>query len=277
VQITGKTKITGLFGYPVSHTLSPSMHNAAFAKMRLNIVYLPFLVNPQDLETAIKSIKIFEFLGVNITVPHKQAVMKYLDEVTLSAELIGAVNTIVYKDKKLIGCNTDGTGFVRSLEKDCNFKLKGKTMFLLGAGGAGRAVAVESALNGLKKIFIADKIDRQVDDLIENVPKKCEAVKIRADKMMRDAISESDIVVNATPVGMHKDDPISIPAEYINSGKIVYDVIYNPSRTKLLKNVKGCKTINGLGMLLYQGVRAFELWTGKKAPVEVMRKALISL
>jgi len=276
VQITGKTKIAGLFGYPVSHTLSPKMHNSAFDKLHLDAVYLPFSVHPSDLKNAVASIKTFNFLGVNITVPHKQAVIKYLDNITDSARLIGAVNTIVVDKDKLIGHNTDGIGFVRSLDDDYNYKLKGKTMFLLGAGGAGRAVAVQSALCGLKKIFIFDIAERQAKGLGSSIPKNCEVCLINNKNGIRDAIGISDIIVNSTPVGMYKTDQISIPAAYIPKGRLVYDVIYNPSKTKLLKSVKDCKTVNGLGMLLYQGVSAFELWTGKKAPVELMRKALLS-
>lgn len=270
MNITSLTRLTGLFGYPVSHTISPKMHNVAFKHLGLDIVYLPFSINPDNLKTAIKSLSAMGFIGINITVPYKQKVMQYLDEIKSSAKMIGAVNTVLVKGGKLIGYNTDGIGFVRSLERDCHFSLKGKTMFLLGAGGAGRAVAIQSALNGLGRIFIADKLTNRAKDLARCVP-GCKAVVVNK---LQEALKKSDIIVNATPIGLHPKDPVSIPPEWIPKGRLVYDLIYNPKKTRLLKNVRKCKTINGIGMLLYQGASSFEIWTGKKAPVEVMRKAI---
>lgn len=267
MHITGSTKLTGLFGYPVTHTISPQMHNAAFNYLGLDIIYLPFSVHPKDLETAVRSLPALGFIGINVTIPHKVSIMKYLDEIESSAGMIGAVNTVLVKGKKLIGYNTDGLGFVRSLGR---YTLKGKTMFLLGAGGAGRAVAVQSALNGLKKIFIMDKIRARANDLVKSIP-RCEAVVV---KDIKDALQKSDIIVNATPIGLKPSDPISIPAEWIPKGRLVYDLIYNPRKTKLLKQVKGCRTMNGLGMLLYQGGISFQIWTGKRAPIEVMKRAI---
>lgn len=268
MNVTGSTRLTGLFGYPVSHTISPRMHNAGFSYLGLDIIYLPFSVHPRDLEIAIKSLPALSFIGINVTVPHKQNVMKYLDIITPSAKMIGAVNTILVKGKKLIGYNTDGIGFVKSLGRS----LRGKTMFLLGAGGAGRAVAVQSATNGLRRIFIADKMINRARDLARCVP-GCEVI---VTIKIKDALQKSDIIVNATPIGLNPSDPISIPAEWIPKNRLVYDLIYNPKRTKLLREVKGCETLNGLGMLLYQGTSAFSIWTGKKAPISVMRKAINS-
>lgn len=261
MHITGSTKLTGLFGYPVSHTISPAMHNAAFEYLGLDIIYLPFSVHPKDLAAAVKALPALGFIGINVTIPHKQTIMKYLDVITPSARMIGAVNTVLVKGRKLIGYNTDGIGFVRSLK---NYSLKGKTMFLLGAGGAGRAVAIQSKLNGLKRIFIADKLTARARDLAG----RCRGIVATN---IREALRESDIIVNATPIGLRPDDPVSIPAEWIPKGRLVYDLIYNPKKTKLLKKVRG---VNGLGMLLYQGASSFEIWTGKKAPVEVMRRVI---
>lgn len=276
MNITGSTRLTGLFGYPVSHTISPKMQNAAFRYLGLDIIYLPFCISPDKLEMAVRSLIPLGFIGINVTIPHKQAVMKYLDEITPSAKIIGAVNTILIKNNKLIGYNTDGIGFVKSLKEDLKYDLKNKKMFLLGAGGAGRAIAVQSALSGAKIIFIADKATNRVKKLVSDVPGS-KAKLVKMGEQLRDVIRESDIIVNATPVGMHKKDPICIPKAFIPEGRLVYDVIYNPKKTKLLKEVRGCKTANGLGMLLYQGVSAFSIWTGKEAPVEVMRKAIDSV
>lgn len=272
MQITGSTRLTGLFGYPVKHTLSPAMHNAAFRHLGLNLLYLPFSVTPKDLKTAIKSLTALNFIGINVTVPHKQTVIPYLDNITKEAEIIGAVNTILVRGNKLIGYNTDGIGFVKSLGR---YSLKGKTMFLLGAGGAGSAIAVESALCGLKRIFIADKLNNRAKNLSKKIS-MCETIIVRADDEMKDVLPEADIIVNATPIGLNANDPISIPARWIPKKKLVYDLIYNPSETKLLKTAKskGCKIINGLEMLLCQGAWAFKIWTGKKAGLEVMRRAI---
>lgn len=271
-MITGSTRLTGLFGYPVKHTISPAMHNAAFRKLGLDLFYMPFSVHPRCLKTALKSLPALGFVGVNITVPHKQKVISFLDKITKEAKAIGAVNAILVKGSKLIGYNTDGPGFIKSLGK---YSLKNKTMFLLGAGGAARAVAVASALSGINRIYIADKLGNRAKELAEKISKnKAKAVAIG--KSMRKALGKADIIVNATPVGLKKDDPISIPASWIPRKKLVYDLIYNPRETKLLKAAKdrGCKTMNGLEMLLHQGALAFGIWTGRNAPISVMRKAI---
>ena len=250
------------------------MHNAAFRYLGLDLLYLPFSVSPNDLKTAIKCLSALNFIGINVTVPHKQTVIPYLDDVTKEARIIGAVNTILVNPRgnKLIGYNTDGIGFVRSLGK---YSLKGKTMFLLGAGGAGRAVAVQSAECGLSRIFIADKLKNRAKNLSKKI-NMCEAITVPVGPEMKDVLPEADIIVNATPIGLNAKDPISIPARWIPKRKLVYDLIYNPSKTKLLKTAKSkeCKIINGLDMLLCQGASAFQIWTGKKAPLEVMCRAI---
>jgi len=273
MNISGKTKICGLFGFPVAHTLSPAMHNAAFQYLNINSVYLPFSVDPKKIKDAVSSLVALDLMGVNVTVPHKQEVMKYLDSISKEAKIIGAVNTIVVRDGKLHGYNTDGMGFIASIEEDLKIDVKGMSMFLLGAGGGGRAVAVQSALSGLKKVYISDKDHKRAKDLVKSVPGK-KAELLTDLKEIRSIVRKSDIIVNATPIGLHEDDPVSIPPEWIPEGKVVYDLIYNPAKTKLLMSVRGCVTVNGLGMLLHQGAKAFELWTGEKAPVEIMRKAI---
>jgi len=272
MHITGSTRLIGLFGYPVKHTVSPSMHNAAFRALGLDFVYLPFSVHPKNLKYALKSLHMLNFLGVNVTVPYKQAVMKYLDKITKDAQFIGAVNTILVKNNRLIGYNTDGAGFIKSLAE---YSIKGKTMFLLGAGGAGYAVAIQSAVSGLKRIFIADVEKKRADRLVKRVP-RAKAKTVGIGNSMKDMLQKADIIVNATPIGLNPKDPISIPAEWIPKERLVYDLVYNPAKTKLLKAAEsiGCKTMNGSGMLLYQGAMAFEIWTGGHAPVPIMRKAL---
>ena len=275
MNISGSTKLTGLFGYPVGHTVSPLMHNAAFTKLKIDCVYMPLSIHPKNLKQAVESLETYGFIGINVTIPHKQTIMKYLDKIMPAAKRIGAVNTVLIKNGKMIGYNTDGLGFVKSVEKDCKIRLKGKTMFLLGAGGAGRAISVQSGLSGLKKIYIFDTLEKRAQSVARSTA-GAQAIVVKSKKDLKDILEKCDIIVNATPIGLHKKDPISIPMDSIPSGKIVYDLIYNPKKTKLLMAAekKRCKAVNGRGMLLYQGAASFQIWTGKKAPVSVMKKAI---
>ncbi len=275
MKITGSTKLTGLFGYPVKHTVSPQMHNAAFNALGLPYVYLPFSIHPRDLRTAVSMLSVYGFIGINVTVPHKQTIMPYLDRITKAAKMIGAVNNVAVEGEKLTGHNTDGLGFLKSLKKDAGFNVRGKTMFLLGAGGAGHAVGVQAALQGVKKIFIVDTLSRRAKSLARRIPGS-QTVTLAPGAKMPAALAASDLIVNATPLGLSPKDPISIPADMLPRGRLVYDLIYNPAQTKLLRAAKskGCKTVNGLGMLLYQGAESFQIWTGKKPPVNIMRRAI---
>lgn len=278
--VDGKTRLLGLFGYPVKHTASPAMQNAAFEVLKLNYLYLPFEVSPNHLEKAISSLRALNFVGVNVTVPYKQDVIPFLDGISGEARLIGAVNTIKVDGKRLVGHNTDGRGFVRSLKEDEGFELKGKRMLLIGAGGAGRAVAVQSGLDGAGHISIMDEQEDRAKVLAAHIGSKipgCEASSVTAkDGSLAAAAQEADLVVDATPLGMNASDPISLDPALLVKGTMVVDLVYNPPETKLLRAARkrGCKVMNGTGMLLYQGAIALEIWTGRKAPVEIMRKAL---
>ncbi len=272
--IDGSTKIVGVLGYPVKHTASPCMHNAAFEALNLNWVYLPFEVKPENLELAVKALIPLNIRGVNLTIPHKKAVVPFLDELSPEAEFIGAVNTIVRKGNKLIGHNTDGKGFVRALEEE-KISIAGKNILILGAGGASYGISRELFSKGAKKITIANRTLKKAQDLkkllsgIEVLPLETTSLK--------SALKDTTIIINTTSVGMKENDPLLISEDCLTSSlEAVIDLIYSPSQTKLLKAAKnkGIKTLNGLGMLLHQGALSFELWTGKKAPIEVMRKAL---
>ncbi|HRZ86640.1 MAG TPA: shikimate dehydrogenase [bacterium] len=280
MNITGKTHIYGIFGYPVAHTASPAMHNAAFGHLGLDCAYLPFEVAPAKLGDAVKGLRAFGIRGVNVTVPHKETVIPFLDEVTREAKVIGAVNTVVNNGGRLTGHNTDGAGFLRSLKEECRFDLKGKRMVLVGAGGAGRAVAIQSLLSGLKQALIVD-IDRKKCRVLtayinKTVRPESAVFAAPGDRGLDEVVAACDIVVQATPCGMKSADPLPLDPSLLRKGQLVYDLVYNPPGTKLLKAAarKGCAVSNGLGMLLYQGCIAFEIWTGKKAPVAVMKKAL---
>ncbi len=276
-MISGTTKLYGIFGYPVEHTFSPGMHNAAFKKLRMNARYVPFAVHPDNLRVAAKAILPLGICGLNITVPHKQAIISCLDELSEEARLIGAVNTIQIVDGKLVGHNTDGRGFIRSLRDSAGYDLKGKTVFLIGSGGAARAVGFSLALSGVHKIFLYDVDLKKAVTLARTIREKTgvDAQTLSAGDVAS-AANESGCLINATPLGLKKNDPLPLKKEFIHKRHLVYDLVYNPLETKFLKAAKerGAKRLSGLGMLLYQGVIAFEIWTGVKAPVDIMKNAL---
>ena len=277
--ISGKTKIVGIFGYPIEHTLSPLMHNAAFNKLNLDYIYLPFSVEPSELKKAVESLRSLNITGVNITIPHKEKVMKYLDEIDKDACLIGAVNTINNVNGLLKGYNTDGEGFISSLLNEARLKLAGKRVLLIGAGGVGKAIAIKLAEKSVERIVITDKIIEKARKLVRHVVNNisdCYAYSVDFNETkVADEISEADILVNATPLGMHKTDPYVVNPKLLRKDLFVYDVIYNRN-TELLNTAKkvGAKNLSGLGMLLYQGAISFEIWTGKKAPIYTMRRVI---
>jgi len=275
-----EVNLTGLFGYPVEHSFSPAMHNSAFKEVNLNYLYLPFAIKPENVEEAVKGIKAFDLRGVNVTIPHKQAVIPYLDELSEEAELIGAVNTIENKDGKLIGYNTDGRGFIRSLKEEGDFEAKGKKALIIGAGGASRAVAFQLALEGIDKIYISDLSQDLAKVLADDVNSKVDKAKaiVVDSKETDEIVAKVDLLVDATPVGMYPKVDVKpvVSTEVLHKDLVVYDLVYNPLETVLLKAAKeaGAKAVSGLGMLLYQGAIAFEIWTDVDAPIKIMRNAL---
>lgn len=282
MKITGKTKIVGIFGYPIEHTFSPLMHNAAFSALGLDYCYMPFEVQPEDLKSAVESIRALNIRGVNITVPHKEAVIKYLDELSKEAKLIGAVNTIENRGGKLIGHNTDGRGFIKSLLEDAKTRVKGKWILLLGAGGAGKGVAVSCALEGASEIIIANRTIKKAEELAKYLSRHFKKTRFSAIPLDRhkisNAIAKTDILINATSLGLKGKDILPVSQKDLHRDLIIYDLIYNPQITSLLKIARRAgvkKAVNGLGMLIYQGAIAFQIWTGKKPPVDVMKKAVL--
>lgn len=271
MNVSGKTKIIGIFGYPIEHTLSPLMHNTAFEDLGLDSCYIPFLVKPEGLSYAVQAIKGLNMLGVNITVPHKENAIPLLDKIDKEAAFIGAVNTVTHVDGKLTGYNTDGRGFMRSLEEE-GVSVEGKDVLIVGTGGACRAISYYISEKASKlSLFDIDKPKAQklANDLME----------IRDNINLLDSIEnpgKHDIIINATPLGMKPNDPLPIEPERITSDMVVYDLVYK--NTLLLQEAarKGAKPINGSGMLLWQAVLAFELWTGVMPPVNLMRNVLLS-
>ena len=272
--------IYSVIGWPIKHSLSPAMHNAAFKALGIDAEYKLFEVKPEELEDFILKRK--DAAGFNVTVPHKEKCMALLDSIDPLAASIGAVNTIVIKSGRLTGYNTDSLGFIAALEKDLDFSVKGKSVFVLGSGGASRAVSFSLAASGAKEIILTDLFLDKVKSLADNVRKFYPACKVdilEPKKIYREVdLSGVDLLVNATPIGLKESDPVLFDKGVFRKGLAVYDLVYNPEKTKLVKLAQdsGLKASGGLGMLLYQGAESFKLWTGKKAPVEVMRKALRS-
>lgn len=270
IQISGRTKITGLFGYPVEHTLSPAMHNAAFTELGLDYCYVPFLVHPDYLEYAVKAIKSLNLIGVNVTVPHKEKVMPFLDEINEEASFIGAVNTIVNSGGKLTGYNTDGRGFIQSLSEG-GISIEGKDILIIGAGGASKAISYYLSQKA-KTLYLYDIDKYKAEKLVQDLNKIFNNVYIIENIS---SIDRFHIIINATPLGLKKEDPLPFDTTLLRTEQTVCDVIYKKTRLLEEASKKGCVTIDGLGMLLWQGVFAFDLWTGKKPQVEVMRNALL--
>jgi shikimate dehydrogenase len=271
-------KIYGVLGYPVKHSFSPAMHNAAFRDLKINAEYRLFEVEPAGLDRFLRSLTDNHICGLNVTVPYKEKVLTYLQQQSPEVRFTGAANTIIVKDKNYLeGWNTDGIGFYRHLTGDLKFNIPGAKVFVLGAGGAAKAVVNQLAGHGASNINIYDidkEKSRTLADKTSAAFPKSKSLSIWSAE--RFDFRDINLLVNATPIGMKEGDPVLVSPDMLHSGMLVYDLIYNPAETKLLKMAKekGCEVSNGLGMLLYQGARSFKLWTGQDAPLEVMRQAL---
>jgi len=276
--MTSPKNIYGMIGHPVSHSLSPLMHNAAFSHLKISAEYKLFPLKEEELGAFFKGLSRNNIFGLNVTVPYKEKVLPFLDNISYEAKLIAAVNTIRVASGKLEGFNTDGSGFLKHLTEDIGFNPEGRNIAVIGAGGASRAVTVYLSKAISKSVSIYDIDKNKVSSLVSYLKANFKQTDIRAASSVKELVIDNcDLLINTTPVGMKDSDPCPVDAKSIHKGMLVYDLIYNPAETKLLKIAKdkGAKTSNGLGMLLYQGMIAFEIWTGKKAPREVMLKALM--
>ncbi len=283
-RITGHTELIGLFAYPIRHSGSPAMHNEAFAHLGLDYAYLAFEVDNDTLEDAVKGLRAMKMVGANISMPNKIQVCSYLDRLSLAAELCGAVNTIVNEDGVLTGHITDGTGYMRALE-DNGFDVIGKKMTIVGSGGAASAIQVQAALDGVAEISvfnIRDKFWGNAEAMVQKINEKTDCRVTLYDladlDQLKAEMADSCLFTNATGVGMKPmEGQTYIPdASFFRPDLIVTDVIYSPAETRLLQMAKeaGCRTMNGMGMLLFQGAAAFELWTGKEMPIAHMKEVL---
>ncbi len=285
--ISGHTRLVGLFATPIRHSVSPLIHNTAFQKLDIDAVYLAFEVGKMELPQAIEAIKTLGMLGANLSMPNKQLGYELVDERSKAAELIGAINTIVNHNGKLIGHITDGTGYMRSLLEK-NIDIIGKKITLLGAGGAATAILTQAALDGVQEISVFNLNDNYFSSITEKLQAiqaatgcKLQLFDLADEERLKREVSTSALLANATGVGMKPLEgqcPIK-DLSILREDLVVTDVIYTPRETELLRQAKkrGCQTMNGLGMLLYQGAAAFELWTGQKMPVEQVKIAINDL
>jgi shikimate dehydrogenase len=280
MKVSGNTQLFGIMGYPIEHTKSPVMHNAAFEALGMQAVYMPFSVRPEDLGKATMSLRALNISGVNVTVPHKGAVIEFLDELDPAAKQIGAVNTIVQRNRKLYGYNTDGPGFMLSLHKDGHFDATNKKAVVLGAGGAAAAVAMSLAGAGTRRLVIANRDKRRAEVLAKRVQKffDREVLPVALDegRALYWLIRESDLLVNATSVGLNPKDRLNLNPNSFHPKLFVFDVVSQETALIKMAKKKGLKALDGVGMLVSQGARSFEIFTGKRAPFRVMKSAVES-
>jgi len=273
-----------IFGDPVVHSASPFMQNAALRKQHHDLQYIRLHVAPDELKSALGNLAAAGFLGINITIPHKQAAISLVDEVSREARLMGAINTVKIEEGKLCGFNTDGPGFATAFYEEFLTILRGKNILILGgAGGAGRALAIQCLVEGgipiianrnqTKGDLLKEMIDTEASDfggILKSIDMDQET--------LADAVKSSDVIINATPLGMKADDPSPLPDGLLTADHLVYDTVYSGGTTKLLQQAQevGAQSANGLSMLLHQGAKAFEIWFDEAAPLETMREALES-
>jgi shikimate dehydrogenase len=281
MKIDGQTQLAFLLGHPVGHSLSPTMQQAAFAAVGLNAAYLPWDVVPDRLPASVQGLRtIRNLLGANVTVPHKEAVLPLLDGLTPEAEAVGAVNTLLVREGKLIGDNTDGAGFLAVLRQDLRGNIQGLSALILGAGGAARAVAMGLAGAGARHLLLLNRsLDRakRLADVVAGHHPNCQVTaQPLHDRWRISEVAEIRLLVNTTLVGLQQNAQPLFDYSSLSAPIMVFDLIYNPPETDLLRaaRAQGCSTVNGLAMLVRQGALAFERWTGKPAPVQAMRDAL---
>jgi len=278
-EISGKTRLCGVIGDPIEHTMSPAIHNAAFIKMGLDYHYVPFRVKEEELGKAIDGMRALNIRGLNVTIPHKVAIIPLLDELDPLAEKIEAVNTVTNDDGVLEGSNTDASGFLQAL-LERGIEPKGKNIVILGAGGASRAVSFSLVERGAHMVILNRRLERAEElagRLSTTFNKEVKALELVVDNLAQ-VLGEADILVNATSVGMSPNiNETPVPSSLLKPGLVVVDIVYNPIKTRLLREAEeaGAETVSGVDMFVWQGALAFEIWTGVKAPVELMRAEVV--
>ncbi len=279
MQLSGHTKPFAVLGHPIGHTLSPVMHNASMEQLEFDGIYLALDVHPDRLMEVLPSMALMGFAGVNLTVPHKEVAFRGLTTLDDSAKLFGAANTVEFTEDGMVGHNTDGYGFLKALEEAFGKTVQDDSIFVLGCGGAGRATALQAATDGAKSLVLAD-IDaervQRLEDEVKSLAPNIEIFQALEKQKQIELCRACDLVVQASPVGMKKDDSSLLPPEAFREGQRAFDLIYMYPETAFLTTAReaGARIANGLGMLLHQGARAFEIWTGTEPSVPAMRKAL---
>lgn len=285
-QITGRTRLGGLLGCPVDHSISPLMHNASFTHLGIDWVYLCFDTGGGRLEQVVSAMRSLNAYGFNVTMPDKVRILPYLDGLSREAQMIGAVNTVKNEDGRLIGYNTDGMGFLRSLTSE-GIPVSGQKICLIGAGGAGSAIAIQAALDGAKALHLLCRRGRSWEharSLVRQIGQQTDCRADLTDLSDRDQtayhLQDSSLLINASSAGMAPDvdtTPIADPS-MLPSGLVVSDIIYHPAKTRLLREAeeRGCRTRNGMYMLLYQGAASFRIWTGRDMPVDLIKEQFFS-
>lgn len=278
--LPANTKLAVL-GYPVSHSASPQMHQAALDALEINITYIRLEIEPGNLSESFELMRGLGFLGCNVTVPHKLEAMECCDELSPSVKILGVANTIHFKDGKTFGYNTDGAGLIQALEEDFGLAVKGSNILVLGAGGgAGKAIATQLNSEGCERLYLSNRTVKKIEILARDLTKtetEVFTLGITADELER-AVKDVQIIINASSMGMKPDDDLPLPSHCLTSEHKVYDAIYNPPLTKLLESARnnGGGISNGLSMLIHQGAISFEIWTGKKPDAALMRAAISS-
>ena len=279
-NITGRSKLLGLLGNPVEHSVSPLLHNSLSTLLGIDAVYIPVKVEKDKLGDMIEGLKAGNFVGFNVTIPFKEDILKYVDHMTDEVRLVGSANTVRNTGGVLYASNTDADGFARAFEEETGSGFQGKNILILGAGGTARSLAAKVASKGASRLHIINRTIRKAEDIASmirsNYSLVCETEEF-ADKMsLRKTIEDSDIIINTTSVGLYPDTEES-PIDdniHFDGRQIFYDVIYNPVKTRLLQQAEGfgCKTVNGLGMLFYQGILAYETWMEMKIPDSILKE-----
>ena len=282
MKIDGHTRLAAVVAKPIKHSISPFIHNTAFEKTAVNGVYLAWEIGVEDLEATVDNIRRYDMFGINLSMPYKQEVIQYLDELDPSARLIGAVNTVVNKNGTLIGYNTDGKGFFKSLP---SFAIQGKKMTILGAGGAATAIIAQAALDQAEEIFVftrqtsyANTVSKMVA-ISRQAKSRIQVLNLEDLATLQEKINQSDLLINGTSVGMDGESLPLVESIQLPAKILVADVIYKPFETPFLKWARSQKVeaVNGLGMLLYQAAEAFELWTGQSMPCQEIWQQLETL
>jgi shikimate dehydrogenase len=275
MQITGKTRTYAVLGQPIRHTLSPPMHNAALHALGMDAVYLPYEVAPDQLMEVLQAMQAMGFGGVNLTIPHKQVAFAGIAELDASAQLVGAVNTVCFTDQGLKGYSTDGYGILKAIEEAFGLSVQGQAITVIGCGGAGRSIALVCARAGASSITLWNRSPERAEQVASEIL-DCPVHIVTDLEADATAIHATDLLIQATSVGMKPGDPSPLPASCFRAGQKLIDTIYVSEETPIMQlaRASGVEAVNGLGMLLHQGVKSFEIWTGVLPPVEVMREAL---